>query len=140
MCQGVPTLWGSFEVKNVRLLKRMMQQHCGRPLDRINKQDFLGLCGPFSELPMYFLKFFGSTDVHKVRSLWMRGLVVVVAFVVRMRAIVPLWKAVGHKVDAPPPPPNTTCTSLCVPPPLPNNTHTHAHILRYWTRWTTRCT
>lgn len=66
MHQGVPTLWGSFEVKNVRLLKRMMQQHCGRPLDRINKADFLGLCGPFSELPMYFLKFFGSTDVHKV--------------------------------------------------------------------------
>ena len=32
-------------LKNVRLLKRMMQQHCGRPLDRINKADFLGLCG-----------------------------------------------------------------------------------------------
>ena len=45
----------------------MMQQHSGRSLERISKQDFLALSDRFSELPMYFLKFFGSTDVNKVR-------------------------------------------------------------------------
>ena len=30
--QGVNTLWGSFEVKNTKLVKKMLQQYYGKPL------------------------------------------------------------------------------------------------------------
>ena len=37
--QGVNTLWGSFEIKNTKLLKKMLQQYHGKPLHEVRSQD-----------------------------------------------------------------------------------------------------
>lgn len=104
--QGVPTLWGSFEIRNPRLVSHMIQQFAhtnGRsymkpppPNDGVNgsqngnnngagksieaveaeadklalqaKQLFNMYEEEFSQIPMYFMKFFGSTSIDKVIS------------------------------------------------------------------------
>ncbi|PHJ17310.1 dna polymerase i, partial [Cystoisospora suis] len=60
--QGVPTLWGSFEVNNIRLLKTMLRQFSGGELDG-DRARFDFYANKFSSLPLYFLKFHGSTHV-----------------------------------------------------------------------------
>ncbi|KAG9298777.1 hypothetical protein G9A89_012845 [Geosiphon pyriformis] len=60
---GVSTLWGSFEIPNVRLAKKMLQQFAGREL---SPEEFFSATERFQQLPMYFLKFFGSTDLTTV--------------------------------------------------------------------------
>lgn len=66
--QGVPTLWGSFEVGNVRLVARLLRQfsraHGGRIAEE--KQNFNFWADRFAELPMYFLAFRGSTHIQQV--------------------------------------------------------------------------
>jgi twinkle protein len=61
--QGVPTLWGSFEIQNHRLAKMMMSQKANVPLVPGN---FNEIADQFEELPLYFLKFHGATDVTSV--------------------------------------------------------------------------
>ncbi|PVU94147.1 hypothetical protein BB561_002767 [Smittium simulii] len=57
----VSTLWGSFEIPNVRLASRLLTQFSGQQLT--NNSDAIELYSQkFSELPMYFLKFRGSTS------------------------------------------------------------------------------
>lgn len=63
--QGVSTLWGSFEIKNTRLMHKMLNQLAGRSLQGDIKA-FEGAADKFEALPMYFMRFFGSTDVDEV--------------------------------------------------------------------------
>ncbi|CAG8469968.1 3874_t:CDS:2 [Funneliformis caledonium] len=63
--QGVSTLWGSFEIPNVRLAKKMLQQFAGKDLSK-DTTEFNNLAERFQQLPMYFLKFYGSTDMSTV--------------------------------------------------------------------------
>ncbi len=64
--QGVNTLWGSFEIKNTRLAKKMLNQFAARPLEHISKAEFDKLADQFLQLPMYFLRFQGSTRLEQV--------------------------------------------------------------------------
>lgn len=70
--QGVSTLWGSFEVKNTRLMQKMLHQFAGMGLafgghqtkfdaanDRLmesNSELFNEVAGSFEDLPLYFLR------------------------------------------------------------------------------------
>lgn len=65
--QGLRTLWGSFEVRNHRLVSSMMCQLAGRDL-RVSKDNFDLYSERFQQLPMYFMNFFGSTSVDQVIS------------------------------------------------------------------------
>ncbi|CBZ52781.1 hypothetical protein NCLIV_025690 [Neospora caninum Liverpool] len=65
--QGLPTLWGSFEVNNVRLLKTMLRQFSGGELDG-DRARFDFFADKFASLPLYFLKFHGSTDVDEASA------------------------------------------------------------------------
>uniref|UniRef100_M4BHJ2 SF4 helicase domain-containing protein n=1 Tax=Hyaloperonospora arabidopsidis (strain Emoy2) TaxID=559515 RepID=M4BHJ2_HYAAE len=63
--QGVSTLWGSFEIKNTRLMHKMLTQLAQRNLcGEVNAFD--AAADRFEALSMYFLRFFGSTDVDEV--------------------------------------------------------------------------
>ena len=64
--QGVPTLWGSFEIKNIRLLKMMMTQYSKKALSFTNKQEFNCEAETFSKLPLYFMKFHGQTEIDLI--------------------------------------------------------------------------
>ena len=63
--QGIPTLWGSFEIKNEILLKKLLMQFAELDLLK-NPQLFNEFADKFQELPLYLLKFFGSTDVDRI--------------------------------------------------------------------------
>eukprot|EP01134_Creolimax_fragrantissima_P003768 CFRG3768T1 len=64
--QGVATLWGSFEIKNTHLGQKMLQQHVGHTLSSVDKETFDKHISTFNQLPMYFMTFFGSTQVQEV--------------------------------------------------------------------------
>lgn len=63
------TLWGSFEIKNTRLMHKLMQQFSREPLP-VGKPEALeslnALADRFEELPLYFMKFHGGSDVDDV--------------------------------------------------------------------------
>ncbi|KAJ2004307.1 hypothetical protein GGI04_001506 [Coemansia thaxteri] len=62
---GVSTLWGSFEIPNVRLATRMMSQFAKRDVSKAPGEiDYWSR--KFEQLPMYFLKFHGSTQPETV--------------------------------------------------------------------------
>lgn len=63
--QGVSTLWGSFEIKNTRLIHKMLTQLAGQSLAG-DVKAFDTAADKFETLPMYFMRFFGSTDVDEV--------------------------------------------------------------------------
>ncbi|KAG0163936.1 hypothetical protein DFQ28_011018, partial [Apophysomyces sp. BC1034] len=62
---GVPTLWGSFEIQNKRLAKKMLYQFAGKDLSKSPKEIDLW-ADKFEQLPLYFLKFFSSTAIKDV--------------------------------------------------------------------------
>eukprot|EP00795_Rhopilema_esculentum_P011654 gene11654-21901_t len=63
--QGVSTLWGSFEIKNVRLLKAMMCQYSGLNLETaIGQYNFWA--DKFDMLPLYFMSYFGAQSIQTV--------------------------------------------------------------------------
>ncbi|KAF7726090.1 hypothetical protein EC973_009064 [Apophysomyces ossiformis] len=62
---GVPTLWGSFEIQNKRLAKKMLYQFAGKDLSKWPKELDLW-ADKFEQLPLYFLKFFSSTAIKDV--------------------------------------------------------------------------
>ena len=67
--QNVNVLWGSFEIKNIRLIHKLMQQFAREPLpsgDPTMKEKLEALSDRFSQLPFTFLKFHGGTDVDDV--------------------------------------------------------------------------
>lgn len=68
--QGINVLWGSFEVKNTRLLHKLLKQFARNPLPdhkQSNASELLGaLADRFQNLPMHFMKFHGGSDVDEV--------------------------------------------------------------------------
>jgi len=63
--QGVNTLWGSFEIKNHRLAKKMICQLAGKDLSKF-RYEFDAYSEQFGRLPLYFMSFYGSTDIDQV--------------------------------------------------------------------------
>lgn len=63
--QGVNTLWGSFEISNVRLMKMMMQQFAGKSIAK-HLDEFDEIADEFTALPMYFMMYFGEEQISKV--------------------------------------------------------------------------
>lgn len=68
--QGVNTLWGSFEVRNTRLVKKMLQQYHGKPLvDAGTNRAIEGIdavADRFNQLPLHFMTFHGGSEVDQV--------------------------------------------------------------------------
>ena len=63
--QNVRTLWGSFELRNVRLAKLMLQQLSGKPLDK-TVDSFDQAAQLLEKLPMFFLDFHGQQNIADV--------------------------------------------------------------------------
>ncbi|KAL7856903.1 hypothetical protein SRHO_G00158020 [Serrasalmus rhombeus] len=63
--QGVNTLWGSFEIKNVRLAKIMLTQFAMQRLEE-NLEQYDSWADKFEELPLYFMTFHGQQNVKTV--------------------------------------------------------------------------
>lgn len=62
---GVKTLWGSFEVKNTRLVKTMLHQFSGLRLE--HHMERVGeWASRFEELPLYFMNYYGTRDIDEV--------------------------------------------------------------------------
>ncbi len=65
---GVNTLWGSFEIRNSRLLRTMLSQFAG--IDFAASKEYLEQfslwADRFEALPISFMRFFGSTSVEQV--------------------------------------------------------------------------
>jgi twinkle protein len=57
--------WGSFEIKNEILLKKLLIQYAKTDLTA-KPELFNEFADGFQDLPLYLLKFFGSTDVDKI--------------------------------------------------------------------------
>ncbi|XP_043248677.1 twinkle protein, mitochondrial [Colletes gigas] len=63
--QGVNTLWGSFEIRNSRLARTMLQQMVGVPLDE-HLEHFDSYADAFEKLPIYFMTFHGQQSIKVV--------------------------------------------------------------------------
>lgn len=63
--QGVNTLWGSFEIRNARLAKTMLQQMVGVCLES-NLDKFDTYADDFAKLPVYFMTFHGQQSIKVV--------------------------------------------------------------------------
>ncbi|XP_063633510.1 mitochondrial DNA helicase [Cydia splendana] len=63
--QGVTTLWGSFEIRNSRLARTMLQQFAGVPLEH-NLDRFATFADDFQKLPIYYLAFHGQQPIKVV--------------------------------------------------------------------------
>lgn len=66
--QGVVTLWGSFEIRNHRLIAKMLRQLSPTAPSGCTEGDFAAVAERFRALPMHFLRFFGSTPFPEVLS------------------------------------------------------------------------
>ncbi|XP_014487040.1 PREDICTED: twinkle protein, mitochondrial isoform X2 [Dinoponera quadriceps] len=63
--RGVNTLWGSFEIRNARLAKTMLQQMAGVSLE-VNLDRFNTYADAFNKLPVYFMAFHGQQSIKVV--------------------------------------------------------------------------
>jgi len=63
--RGVPTVFGSFEIKNTRLSRVMLTQLAGKPLEG-DPEGFSSYADTLTTMPMHFLRFFGAADVNAV--------------------------------------------------------------------------
>lgn len=61
----VTTLWGSFEIQNVRLAKIMLTQYSETNLEK-NIKKFDQYANEFEELPLFFMAFHGSQTLNRV--------------------------------------------------------------------------
>jgi twinkle protein len=67
--QGINILWGSFEIKNTRLIHKMLQQFARAPLpisSPAELEKLEELADNFESLPLHFLKFHGGSDIDEV--------------------------------------------------------------------------
>lgn len=68
--QDVNVLWGSFEIKNTRLMHKLLQQFAREPLPTgdasLASERLHAIADRFSQLPFHFLKFHGGSDVDDV--------------------------------------------------------------------------
>ncbi|XP_011639381.1 twinkle protein, mitochondrial isoform X1 [Pogonomyrmex barbatus] len=63
--QGVNTLWGSFEIRNARLARTMLQQMAEVSLED-NLDKFNTYADIFNKLPIYFMTFHGQQNIKVV--------------------------------------------------------------------------
>ncbi|XP_074855372.1 twinkle mtDNA helicase [Carettochelys insculpta] len=63
--QGVNTLWGSFEINNVRLAKIMLTQFAEKRLEE-QLDQFDEWADKFEDLPLYFMTFHGHQNIKTV--------------------------------------------------------------------------
>ncbi|XP_012532524.1 twinkle protein, mitochondrial isoform X2 [Monomorium pharaonis] len=63
--QGVNTLWGSFEIRNARLVRTMLQQMAEVSLED-NLDKFNTYADAFNKLPIYFMTFHGQQNIKVV--------------------------------------------------------------------------
>lgn len=63
--QGVNTLWGSFEIRNARLARTMLQQMAEVSLED-NMDKFNIYADAFNKLPIYFMAFHGQQNIKVV--------------------------------------------------------------------------
>lgn len=63
--QGVNTLWGSFEIRNARLARTMLQQMAEVSLED-NLDKFNTYADAFNKLPIYFMTFQGQQNIKVV--------------------------------------------------------------------------
>ena len=66
---GVNTLWGSFEIKNTRLMHKLLQQYSRGPMpeDKMKKAQALEvLADRFENLPLYIMTFHGGSNIDDV--------------------------------------------------------------------------
>jgi twinkle protein len=67
--QEVNVMWGSFEIKNTRLVQKLLQQYSRKPLP-VGLPDAAALlhqlADRFSALPLHFMKFHGGSDLEDV--------------------------------------------------------------------------
>jgi twinkle protein len=64
---GAPTLWGSFEIKNTRLLQSMMKQfHPKELLELITPEKLDKVADRFEALPLVFMNFHGGSNLEEV--------------------------------------------------------------------------
>jgi twinkle protein len=67
--QGINVLWGSFEIRNTRLMHKLLNQFAREPLpsgDPSLADKLSAIADRFSMLPMHFLKFHGGSDVDDI--------------------------------------------------------------------------
>ena len=64
--QGIPTLWGSFEIKNTNLVKNMLCQMAKKDLSKFPSIEFEKVSDAFEKYPLYFMDFYGSTNIDDV--------------------------------------------------------------------------
>jgi twinkle protein len=64
--QGVPTLWGSFEIKNEILAHTMLSQYSLQKFSQQKEQLALKYLEDFEHLPLHFMNFYGSTSMEDV--------------------------------------------------------------------------
>lgn len=67
--QGVPTLWGSFEISDVRIARLLLSQFYFRSTGKCVSglaTEFDEWADKFSALPMYFMRYFGSNPINRV--------------------------------------------------------------------------
>lgn len=63
--QGLGTLWGSFEITNQKLIKKMIRQYADIDFSR-DMSRFEEWSEKFRKLPMHFMDFFGSCPLEEV--------------------------------------------------------------------------
>ncbi|XP_078269517.1 twinkle mtDNA helicase [Rhinoraja longicauda] len=63
--QGVNTLWGSFEISNVRLAKIMLTQFAMQRLD-VQLDNYDQWADKFESLPLFFMTFHGQQSIKSV--------------------------------------------------------------------------
>eukprot|EP00600_Ochromonadales_sp_CCMP1393_P010116 CAMPEP_0174961352 /NCGR_PEP_ID=MMETSP0004_2-20121128/4192_1 /TAXON_ID=420556 /ORGANISM="Ochromonas sp., Strain CCMP1393" /LENGTH=1031 /DNA_ID=CAMNT_0016209787 /DNA_START=137 /DNA_END=3232 /DNA_ORIENTATION=+ len=67
--QGKPTLWGSFEVRNARLMSKLLQQsHKMGPLQCLSADKLQQVASDFEALPLQLLNFHGATEVDRIMA------------------------------------------------------------------------
>jgi twinkle protein len=65
--EGAPTLWGSFEIKNTRLLQSMLKQfHPKELLELITPEKLDRVADKFEALPLVFMNFHGGSNLDEV--------------------------------------------------------------------------
>jgi twinkle protein len=68
--QGINTLWGSFEIKNTRLLHKLLKQFSRQALPDIHGPNAVevydALADRFETLPLHFMRFHGGSEVDEV--------------------------------------------------------------------------
>ena len=77
--QNVNVLWGSFEIKNTRLMQKLLQQYMkdvlpmGLEEKEVSREDkkklydeLTMLADKFDALPLYFMKFHGGSEIDDV--------------------------------------------------------------------------